>query len=456
MLILRSRRVVLPTGESAATLHLEGGRIARVSTFDDVPSGADLHDFGEAAIAPGAIDVHVHANEPGRTDWEGLESATRAAVAGGITTLVDMPLNSHPVTTSAQALQAKLSAAKAHIGRSLWCDVGFWGGLIEGNASQVTPLLDGGVLGLKAFLVDSGLADFPAARQADLRAVMPLLAERGVPLLVHAELESEAGMDPMIPIPPYQARSYRAYLDGRPPQWEMRAIEQMIALCEATGCRVHIVHLSTAQALPMLRAARAKGLPLSVETCPHYLLFCSEEIGEGDTFFKCAPPIRDRANREALWDGLRDGTIDFVASDHSPCPPAMKRLEEGDFAHAWGGISGLQWLLCATWTGAMGRGFSLLDLARWTSERPAKLLGLEAEIGQIAPGFAANLCVWEPSESFEVRPENTHHRHKASPYTHQTLYGRIRATYLRGEAVFRDGAFLQARGQLLLRDKAHN
>ena len=441
MFILRSRRVVLPDQTRAATLHISNGAIQKIGTHDDVPADAELHDYGNAAISSGAVDVHVHANEPGRTDWEGLETASRAAIAGGISTFVEMPLNSDPVATTLDNLELKVAAARSHLNRSLWCDVGFWCGLVEGNAAQIAPMLDAGALGVKAFLVDSGLDAFSAAREADLRATLPICARYGVPLLVHCELES--------PTPPSDdARSYANYLNSRPPAWELRAIEMMIRLCREFCAHVHVVHLGTAQALPMLRAARAEGLPLTVETCPHYLTFAAENIKDGETLFKCAPPIREVANREQLWEGLRDGTIDFVASDHSPCLPELKLMDKGDFVRAWGGISGLQWLMTATWTEAKQRGFSLDDLARWTSARPARLIGKQ---GEIAVGGVANLCVWEPEQTFEVTAQTTEHRHKISPYVGRELLGRVRATYLRGARVYADGKFGDAKGELVLR-----
>lgn len=447
MLALRSRRVVLPDGVRPATLLVENGVIQRVTLHEDAP--ANVEDWGDCAISPGLIDVHVHLNEPGRTDWEGFESGTRAAIAGGVTTLAEMPLNSDPVTIDFVAFAEKLKAARGHVGQTLRCDCGFWGGLIHGNAAQCAALLDAGVWGLKAFLVDSGLDDFSAAQPEDLRAAMPLLARRGWPMLVHCELESEAGLEPAPRL--NKARSYRDYLESRPDSWEERAIERMIALCRETGCRTHIVHLSSARALPMLRAAKAEGLPLTVETCPHYLLFCAEEIVDGDTLFKCAPPIRDAANREQLWQGLRDGTIDLVASDHSPCPPQMKSRETGDFVRAWGGISGLQWTLPALWTGAAERGFGLEDMARWTAHAPAQLLGVAGNKGALEVEMDADICVWEPETAFVVAPNLTFHRHKLSPYTGRELRGRVRASYLRGERAYQDGEFFAAKGQILLR-----
>ena len=444
---LRSRRVVLPDGTRPATLIIENGVIHQIAPHQDAPT--NVQDWDNCAISPGLIDVHVHLNEPGRADWEGFETGTRAAIAGGITTLAEMPLNANPVTTSASAFDLKLAAARSHEGQTLRCDCAFWGGLIHGNADKCAALLHAGVWGLKAFLVDSGMADFSAARPADLRAVMPMLAAQGLPFLVHCELETEAGVDP--PARLKNPRSYAAYLNSRPDEWEEYAIAGMIALCRETRCRTHIVHLSSAQALPMLREAKAEGLPLTVETCPHYLLFGAEEIEDGDTFFKCAPPIRAAQNRELLWEALREGTIDFIASDHSPCPPMMKRYTEGDFARAWGGISGLQWTLPALWSGAYERGFELEDVARWTAERPARLLGVEKTKGALAVGMSADVCVWEPETEFEVTPENTFTRHKASPYTGRRLRGRVRASYLRGERVYADGEFGAALGRVLLR-----
>ena len=447
MFALRSRRVVLPEGARPATLVVENGIIQRIASYDDAPQ--NVEEWGDCALSPGLIDVHVHLNEPGRTAWEGFETGTRAAVAGGVTTIAEMPLNADPVTTNVAAFAQKLAAARAHVGQSLWCDCAFWGGLIHGNAPDCAALLDAGVWGLKAFLVDSGLADFSAARPEDLRAVMPLLARRQMPLLVHCELENEAGMEPVPPL--RDARSYREYLGSRPDSWEARAIAQMIELCRATRCHVHIVHLSSASALPMIRAARAEGLPLTVETCPHYLLFSAEETADGDTLFKCAPPIRDAANRELLWQALRDGTLDLVASDHSPCPPAMKQRETGDFARAWGGISGLQWTLPALWSGARARGFGVEDIARWTAQAPAQLLGVNKNKGALAIGQDADICVWEPETSFEVTPALTFHRHKASPYVGRQLSGRVRATYVRGQKIYQDGEFAAATGRVMLR-----
>ena len=446
---IRSRRVVTPDGTRAATIWIRNGFIERVGPFDEVPADgalADgaLADFGNAAISPGVVDAHVHINEPGRADWEGFESATRAAAAGGVTTLVEMPLNASPVTTTVEAWREKEAATRG----KLRVDCGFYGGLVAGNAPHMEPLIDAGLLAIKAFLISSGLDEFPAARLSDLREAMPVLARRGAVLLVHAELEGEAGQTPPAPA----SRRYALYLASRPPDWEVRAIRQMIALCREFGCRTHIVHLASAHALPELRAAKRQGLPITVETAPHYLFFHADEIPDGATQFKCAPPIRDQSNRERLWEGLRDGTIDFVASDHSPCPPALKHLDSGDFSLAWGGIASLQWTLPIVWSEARGRGFSLEDIARWTSERPAHLLGLSARKGAIEAGRDADLCVWEPETAFTVNAGNNFHRHKVTPYEGRELHGLTRATFLRGEAVFQNGEFPgEPRGEIIKR-----
>lgn len=430
---IRSRRVVTPEGVRAATVWLLDGRIERIASYEGSLPYGEVEDFGNAVISPGVIDAHVHINEPGRSDWEGFETATRAAAAGGLTLLAEMPLNASPVVTTLEAWEQKTAVAQG----KLRVDCGFYGGLVPGNISEIEPMLDAGALGIKAFLVHSGLDEFPATGEVELRAAMPILARRGVPLLVHAEIEGETGQTP----PAIPSRHYADYLASRPADWELRAIRLMIGLCREFSCPVHIVHLATAEALPELRAARAEGLPLTVETSPHYLFFEAGTIPDGATQFKCAPPIRDVANREGLWEGLRDGTIDFVASDHSPCPPALKNLENGNFAGAWGGIASLQWLLPIVWSGAQKRGFSLEDVTRWTSSAPTRLLGLNERKGSIASGRDADFAVWEPETSFLVSAEGNYHRHKVTPYEGVELMGKNRATFLRGEKVYDQGEF---------------
>jgi allantoinase len=433
-LVVRSRRAVLPDGIRPADVVVRGGRIDAVVAWGEAPAAAELVDAGEAVLLPGLVDTHVHVNEPGRTEWEGFASATRAAAAGGITTLVDMPLNSTPATTTVGALEAKRAAAAGQCA----VDVGFWGGVVPGNASELEAIAAAGALGFKCFLVHSGVDDFPNVGERDLRKAMPVLARLGLPLLVHAELpgpieaatRAVAGGDP---------RRYATWLASRPPAAEIEAIRMVLGLCAETGCAVHIVHLSAAEALPDLVSARARGLPVTVETCPHYLAFSAEEIADGATAFKCAPPIRGRENRERLWQALREGTIDLVASDHSPCPPGLKGLESGDFMSAWGGIASLEIALAATWTGARGRGFSPADLARWMSERPAALAGLEGVKGAIEPGWDADLVIVEPDAEWRVEGARLRHRHPLTPCEGWTLRGVVRSTFVRGVRVFARG-----------------
>ena len=428
--ILRGRRVVTPDGVREASVTIRGEKIAAVGRRDDVSGAVRVVDVGDLLVLPGLVDTHVHVNDPGRAEWEGFETATRAAAAGGITSLVDMPLNSSPVTTTLAALDAKRAAARGR----LRVDCGFFGGLVPGNAGEIEALAESGVLGFKAFLCHSGIDEFPNVTESDLRAAMPILARLGLPLLAHAEIvpEGAKGMDTSDP------KSYAAWLASRPDAWEVEAIRLLIGLCRETGCRVHIVHLATGEALPMIAEARAEGLPLTVETCPHYLTFAAEEIPDGDPRFKCAPPIRGAANRERLWEGLRIGLIDTIGTDHSPAPPDLKGLDTGDLARAWGGIASLQLALPAVWTEARRRGFGPEDLARWMALKPAELIGLGGRKGSIAPGRDADLVVFDPDAPFVVEGKALHHRHPATPYEGRTLVGRG-VTYLRGRPVSRVG-----------------
>jgi allantoinase len=441
---LRSKRVVTPQGMREATVLINDGRIHEVRNFDHVPAAWPLDDVGLAVVMPGLVDTHVHINEPGRTEWEGFETATKAAAAGGITTLVDMPLNSSPVTATVEALEKKLDAAKG----KLWVDCGFYGGVIPGNAHHLQSLIDAGVLGFKAFLIHSGIDEFPNVSEADLRSAMPIIAKNNLPLLVHCELQTNS-IHPTIH-PSDQSR-YRAYLSSRPRQWEHEAIKLVIRLCREYNCRTHIVHLSSADAIPMIQQARSDGLPFTLETCPHYLYFDAEEIPEGDTRFKCAPPIRERENRERLWEGLRNGTIDFIASDHSPSTPGMKCLNTGNFLKAWGGISSLQFGISIVWAEAQRRGFTIVDVAQWMSARPAHLIGLESRKGAIAAGFDADIVVWNPDSSFVVGESMIHHRHKLTPYQGRALQGVVERTYLRGQMIYDGKTFApQPSGKVLL------
>jgi len=425
---LRSTRIVLSDRVLAGYVWVDArGRIERVSA-DPPPDERALRDVGQLVVSPGLVDCHVHVNEPGRTEWEGYATATRAAAAGGVTSLVDMPLNCLPVTTTEAALEHKLRSCE----QQCWVDVGFWGGVIPGNAPELPGLARAGVLGCKAFLVHSGIDEFPNASEADLRAAMPILRDHGIPLLAHAELdlgsaESASAHDP---------RAYRGYLASRPSAWEDAAIALLIRLARETGCHVHVVHLSAASSLPQLAAAKDEGLPITVETCPHYLCLEAESIPDGATEFKCAPPIRDHANREALWRGLEQGIIDFVITDHSPCTPQLKARERGHFHDAWGGIASLQLGLSTLWTNARERGASLNDLARWTSAEPARFAGLSGRKGRIEAGYDADLVVWDPDARFEVEAERLFFKHRVSPYLGLTLHGVVKETFLRGALVF--------------------
>jgi allantoinase len=422
-----SARVVLPGGVQEATVIVDGQRIAEVVL--GARSVASAIDFGSRVLGPGLVDCHVHVNEPGRTEWEGFDTATRAAAAGGVTALVDMPLNSLPVTTTRAALEQKKAAS---LGKCR-VDVGFWGGVVPANARDLTELAAGGVLGCKAFLVHSGIDEFPNATRDDLREAMPILRDAGLPLLAHAELD--LGAEPYAT----DKRPYSHYLASRPAAWEDAAIRLLIELCRETRCAVHIVHLSSASSVPLLRAAKAEGLPITVETCPHYLCLSADSIPDGATYYKCAPPIRDSRNRELLWQALFDGTIDFVITDHSPCSPQLKLPELGDFEAAWGGIASLQLGLPAVWSEARRRGGTLEALFRWMSAAPAEFAGLSGRKGRIAAGFDADLLILDPEAEATIEPEQLFFRHKVSPYLGQTLTGKIHGTLLRGTCVY-DGA----------------
>jgi allantoinase len=421
-LVLRSQRVVTPERVRAASVHVSGDRISRVSQWDDSGSGVRVVDYENLVIMPGIVDTHVHVNEPGRTEWEGFATATRAAATGGVTTILDMPLNCIPPTTSVEALETK----RAALDDQGIVNVEFIGGLIPGNVDQLLALRDAGVRAFKCFLSPSGVDEFPAVSEQDLREAFPVLAKTGLPLMVHAE-------DPtrLLPAPPNGSTRYATYLASRPAVAERDAIALLVRLMEWCSTPVHIVHLSSAESLDLIRSARTHGLPLTVETCPHYLTFAAEDVPDGATEFKCAPPIRGRAERDALWDALIRGEIDLVASDHSPCPPAMKATD-GDFFAAWGGIASLQLSLSAVWTGARTRGIGPERVAAWMSANTARLAGLDARKGRLAAGFDADIVVWDPETAFTVDPNQLQHRHPVTPYAGRELFGRVRATYVGG------------------------
>jgi allantoinase len=425
-LVLRARRAVTAVGEAARCVGVAGGRIVALEAYDSGLTGARTVELDDdEVLLPGLVDSHVHVNEPGRTEWEGFDSATRAAAVGGVTTIVDMPLNSDPPTVDTGALAAKRAAAQGqcHV------DVGFWGGAIPGNMPRLRGLHDAGVFGFKCFLSPSGVAEFPHLSVAELAEVLTELRSFGALLLVHAEDPVELERAPA----PHGA-SYDGFLASRPRGAENIAIERVIGLARETGARVHILHLSSSDALPVIAAARRDGVRVTAETCPHYLTFTAEEVPDGATQYKCCPPIREAQNRELLWRGLADGVIDCIVSDHSPCTPELKHLEDGDFGAAWGGISSLQLGLPAVWTQARRRGFVLADVVRWTARRPAEIAGLRRK-GRIEVGHDADFCVFAPDATQVIDPRELEHRHPVTPYSGAVLSGAVRGTWLRGERI---------------------
>jgi len=438
---IKSDRVITPDGIRKAIILIKDGKIADVAA-KELAGDFPVIDVGNKVLMAGIVDPHVHINEPGRTEWEGFDTATKAASAGGITTLVDMPLNSSPVTTTAKAFDEKVKATTGQ----LHTNCGFWGGIVPGNEKEIVPLIEKGVLGFKAFLTHSGIDEFPNSTESDLKKAMPLISKHNLPLLVHCELSGNHKPQSI-----NNKRIYKNYLASRPKKWEDDAIELMIRLCEEFNCRVHIVHLSSADSIAQMADAKQKGLPLTVETAQHYLFFNAEDIDEGQTQFKCAPPIRERANNEKLWHALKDGIIDFVATDHSPAPPALKELASGDFMKAWGGISSIQFALPVLWTAAKTHGCDLNYLAKWLCENPAALPGLENIKGKIQKGYDADIVVWDPENSFVVSENMIHHRHKITPYLDQKLFGVVEQTWLAGEKVYDNGTFIQLnKGSILL------
>ena len=435
-LIVRGKRVLAGDAVEPASvaIHIEHGVITSIANYDESPAGVPIYEAGDNVVMPGIVDTHVHINEPGRAEWEGFTSATHAAAAGGVTTLIEMPLNSVPATTTASAFREKLAAAAG----KLWVDTGFWGGVVPGNLGDLRALWQEGVFGFKCFLVPSGVEEFRHVSEEDLRAAMPLLAELGAPLLAHSEdskiIELAAKAAAKLPV-----NKYASWLSSRPREAEVKAIELLARIATATNTRVHIVHVSSAEGIAAIHTAKSAGVAITAETCPHYLTFAAEEIPEGGTEFKCAPPIRENENRDHLWEALGESELDLVASDHSPCPPEMKRRDTGDFFAAWGGIASLELALAAVWTSARPRGYSVGRLAEWLCRGPARLAGLSRRKGSISKGCDADFVIWDPDETFRVEPERLHQRHKLTPYAGRELQGVVTATFLRGRKVFERG-----------------
>jgi allantoinase len=436
-LVVRAARAVTPSGERDVSLGITGGRIAAVEPLSASMAGTQVLDLADdEVLLPGLVDTHVHVNEPGRTEWEGFATATRAAGAGGVTTLLDMPLNSIPPTLDPESLEVKRAAAQDQC----FVDVGFWGGAVPANLGQLRPLLDAGVFGVKCFVPDSGVPEFPSVGVGGLLAVCEELAVLDGLLLVHAE-----NPDVLAAAPPPDGRSYDGFLASRPAAAEDSAVAAVLDAARRTGARVHVVHLSSASALPLLAAARAEGVRVTVETCPHYLTLAAEQVAAGATQFKCCPPIRDGANRDGLWAGLAAGTIDMVVSDHSPCTRDLKCLDTGDFAAAWGGIASLQLGLPLVWAEARRRGHQLGEVVAWMSSGPARVADVRGK-GAIDVGCAADLVAFAPDETFVVDPRTLHHRNPVTPYAGERLTGVVGRTWLGGRELDDE-----PRGRLLTR-----
>ena len=438
-LVLRSRHTVLPEGERSAALAIRDGVIRAIAPYDALLSASQDLDFGGLALLPGLVDTHVHVNEPGRTEWEGFASATRAAALGGVTTLIDMPLNSLPPTLDPEALEIKRKSAVAKCA----VDVGFWGGAVPGNASQLAPLHNHGVFGFKCFLADSGVPEFPPLDRAEMEEALRIVAELDSILIVHAE-----DADTLHDAPAPAGRSYAGFLASRPPEAETTAVAAVIEAARRTGGRAHILHLASAAALPLIARAKAEGVRVTAETCPHYLTFSAEAIRDGATDHKCCPPIRNMEDRERLWAALGEGLIDCVVSDHSPCTAELKRQDTGDFGAAWGGIASLQLGLSAVWTEAAIRGFALPDVVDWMARRTADLVGLQTRKGRIAVGCDADFVVFDPDARTTVDATRLAHKNAVTPYDGLTLRGAVQATYLAGAPVDLDAPA----GRLLTRE----
>lgn len=454
-LAIRSKNILTPGGIRDGVVLIKDGLIADIADSLSGIEALEIIDVDDKVLMPGVIDPHVHINEPGRTEWEGFDTATKAAIAGGVTCLVDMPLNSSPVTTTVSAFEVKLNSTQ----NKLHTNCGFWGGVVPGSQNEIHGLIEKGVLGFKAFLTHSGIDDFPNVTEEDLRKSMPIIAKTNLPLLVHCELTSLVSTAESATISPLSmygegqgVRSYQNYLSSRPKYWEDNAIALMIKLCEEYNCHVHIVHLSSANSIEQISKAKRKGLPITVETAQHYLFFNAEEIKDGETQYKCAPPIREAENNELLWQALKDGIIDFVATDHSPATPDLKQIETGDFMKAWGGIASIQFAFPALWTAAKRRSCSLNDLAKWLWENPAQLIGMQHKKGKIEKGFDADLIVFDPEKSFRVTEDIIHHKHKITPYLNRQLFGVIEQTFIAGEKVVDNGMLIELnKGKLIFR-----
>eukprot|EP01112_Ceratiomyxa_fruticulosa_P021950 TRINITY_DN7904_c0_g2_i1.p1 TRINITY_DN7904_c0_g2~~TRINITY_DN7904_c0_g2_i1.p1 ORF type:complete len:683 (-),score=156.90 TRINITY_DN7904_c0_g2_i1:79-2052(-) len=439
--VVKGKKVLIDGNIIPASIHIRDGIIVKISGYEDVPPNTKVIDAENLVVMPGLVDTHVHVNEPGRTEWEGFLTATRAAAAGGVTTIVDMPLNSSPVTTSLEALNEKIKV----LPNQCYVDVGLLGGVVPGNSNEITSMIEkGGVVGFKSFMVFSGIDEFPAVEEGDIRAAMEIIRNlksegRDVVLMFHAEVGGpiiEAHKD----VQNLKPNNYSTFLASRPDTAETEAIEIVIRLAKEYNVHVHIVHLSSAHALDMIKKAKADGVQITVETTFHYLHLVAENVPDGNTLFKCCPPIRAAENREKLWQGLRENVIDMIVSDHSPCTVALKKLEDGNFLNSWGGIASLQLGLSLMWTEAKPRGFTLQDLSKWMCENTSRLVHLQDRKGAIKVGRDADLIIWDPEFQWLVDQSKLEFKNRYSPYHKDTLFGKVHKTILRGQVVFELGA----------------
>lgn len=440
---IRSQRCWINDKLQAAIILFEENKVVDIIFGESVVSNIEVEDFGTAVIMPGAMDVHVHINEPGRTEWEGFETATRAAAAGGVTMLVDMPLNSSPVTTNVAAFKEKLKAGQAS---GLYVNCGLYGGLVPDNLEDLEDLIQCGVLGIKCFLTHSGIDEFPNVGQKELEIAMSIIAKYEIPILAHCELTDT----PAVMTKERAPGNYQQYLASRPKRWENEAVQLMVDMCEQYDCPTHIVHVASDEVLPIIAKAKKKGLPITAETCPHYVYFEAETIPDNNTLYKCAPPIRERKNKDHLIKAFKTGVLDFLSSDHSPAPPDLKEIESGNLIKAWGGISSLQYLVSAAWT-SLKEELSIETFIPLLTENPAKYLGLQTQKGFIKKGSDADFTIWEPEKKFTVEKINNQHKHKMSPYTGAVLFGEISATYVNGTLVFKEGILNNKPGKWIIK-----
>ncbi len=442
--LLYSKRCWIDTQLIEATIHVKNGIIHSISPSKYSIEGLPFQDFGDLLLMPGIIDAHVHINEPGRTHWEGFDSATKAAALGGITTLIEMPLNADPVTTNVEAFELKKKATK----NKLHVNCGFYGGVIPNNEKDIEPLIKAGVFGIKGFLTHSGIDEFPNVSNADLEKIAPILAKYDLPLLLHCELGENKNIPQVINNP----KSYRAYLASRPTEWELNALKLTLDLQEKYNIKTHVVHLSNANGLESINKGKKRTKKITVETCPHYLFFNAETIPDGNPIYKCAPPIREQENNDKLWKGLLNNEFDFLASDHSPSPPEIKELESGDLFKAWGGIAGLQFTLPALWTAGERKGLTIEKLIPLLTSNPAKFLGLDHKKGYLKAGYEADITIWNDTKEIEVTKEIIAHKHKTTPYLGHRLKGKIIHTFVKGRHVVENSKLKElSAGELLLK-----